>query len=60
MSDRANLYVRHKKNNNLILVTTEAKKRDGEETIMALHPQEAYFLGEALMKMGSDAGGAPA
>jgi hypothetical protein len=59
MSERANLYVRYKPNLNLVVISTDDNRKEGEATLMSLSPTEAFHLGNALMEHGKQHGGAP-
>lgn len=53
------LYVRHRPNLGLIVISTDPGSGKGEQTIMTLTPAEAVNLGTVLADMGRQHGGAP-
>ncbi len=54
---KAPLYVRHRPNLGLIVISTDAGNGKGEQTLLTLTPAEAVNLGMVLAEMGKEHGG---
>ena len=51
------LYVRHRPNLGLIVISTDPDNGKGEQTLLTLTPAEAFNLGAVLAEMGKEHGG---
>ena len=54
---KAPLYIRHRPNLGLIVVSTDADNGKGEQAILTVTPTEAINLGTVLASMGKEYGG---
>lgn len=53
------LFVRHRPNLGLIVISTDPGNGKGEQSLLTLSPTEAVNLGTVLEEMGKQHGGAP-
>lgn len=57
---RSPLYVRHRPNLGLIVISTDPDNGKGEQTLLTLTPAESVNLGTVLADMGKEHGGVSA
>lgn len=57
---KAPLYVRHRPNLGLIVISTDPDNGKGEQTLLTVTPAEAFNLGTVLAEMGREHGGVTA
>lgn len=54
---KAPLFVHHRPNLGLIVISTDPDNGKGEQTLLTLTPSEAVSLGTVLAEMGKEHGG---
>jgi hypothetical protein len=58
-TENSPLFVAHRPNLGLIVISTDVGNGKGEQTLLTLNPAEAKNLGAALVELGNQHGGNP-